>query len=430
MNRNIVVLGGGLAGLSVAYHSGGFVYEKQGFVGGTCISPEVDGFIFDLGIHVLHTRDKYVLELLIDILKCRMQTKRRSAWIYSNNVMTKYPFQVNTFGLPRDIKKSCIEGFKKTCRVNIAKTDYKNYEEWIYSKFGKGIAKHFYLPYSEKFWTVSAREMTTDWLDVRVPVPQLKDVLEGSQKLYEKEYGPNALFRYPLKSGISKIPESFVHRLNNKIFLNKEAISLSFKNKSIRFKNGTVLFYDSLVSTIPIPELFNIIQEMAPSHIKNAVKSLRCNSILCVNIGMEKVDIHPSHWIYYPEKDYVFFRISFPKNFCKSLAPRGCSSITAEISYSEHKDIDKKGIVDRTINDLIKAKILKDKARIKVIDVRDVKYGYPIYDHNRKDSMKLIDDYLRRFNIFLAGRYGRWEYQWMHDAILDGRRVAQEVINT
>ena len=63
MDKEIVIVGAGLTGLSAAYHGGGFIYEKEDRVGGTCISPIVNGFIFDLGIHVLHTRDTYVLDL-------------------------------------------------------------------------------------------------------------------------------------------------------------------------------------------------------------------------------------------------------------------------------------------------------------------------------------------------------------------------------
>ena len=43
--------------------------------------------------------------------------------------------------------------------------------------------------------------------------------------------------------------------------------------------------------------------------------------------------------------------------------------------------------------------------------------------------MKTIEAFLKRFDVYLAGRYGRWEYQWMDDAILDGKRVAEEINN-
>ena len=46
----IVIIGGGLAGLSTAYHLGDaphMVLEAEAEPGGLCRSREVDGFVFD-----------------------------------------------------------------------------------------------------------------------------------------------------------------------------------------------------------------------------------------------------------------------------------------------------------------------------------------------------------------------------------------------
>ena len=65
--KNPIILGGGLAGLSAAYHGNGIIYEKKSKVGGHAMSHEIDGFIFDEGIHVLHTSNKYVLNIMEEI---------------------------------------------------------------------------------------------------------------------------------------------------------------------------------------------------------------------------------------------------------------------------------------------------------------------------------------------------------------------------
>ena len=59
-----LILGGGLAGLSAGYHSNGTIFEKKSRVGGHAKSHKIDGYIFDEGIHVLHTSNKYVLNLV------------------------------------------------------------------------------------------------------------------------------------------------------------------------------------------------------------------------------------------------------------------------------------------------------------------------------------------------------------------------------
>ena len=64
------MLGGGLAGLSTAYHLGGEVpvYERESEAGGVARSNRIDGYVFDYTGHLLHFKDPRVAELLDDIL--------------------------------------------------------------------------------------------------------------------------------------------------------------------------------------------------------------------------------------------------------------------------------------------------------------------------------------------------------------------------
>ena len=105
-----IILGGGLTGLSACYNSNGTVFEKRSRVGGHARSHNIDGYIFDEGIHVLHTSNKYVLNLMEEI-EADMVVKNRDAWIVSHGSMTRYPFQANTYGLPVNIVKDCLLGF-------------------------------------------------------------------------------------------------------------------------------------------------------------------------------------------------------------------------------------------------------------------------------------------------------------------------------
>ena len=107
MSKEIVILGGGLSGLSACYHGKGLVYEKSNTSGGQASSKNENGFIFDEGIHVMHTKNKYILSLM-DKLKVDMEIRERNAWIVSHGSMTRYPFQANTFGLPDNIVKDCV----------------------------------------------------------------------------------------------------------------------------------------------------------------------------------------------------------------------------------------------------------------------------------------------------------------------------------
>ena len=59
MREQVVIIGGGLAGLSAAYHLAEHepvVFEKESAIGGLCRSFSQDGFTFDCTGHLIHLR--------------------------------------------------------------------------------------------------------------------------------------------------------------------------------------------------------------------------------------------------------------------------------------------------------------------------------------------------------------------------------------
>lgn len=91
----VVVLGGGLAGLTASIASGAEVYEAEDSVGGVAASDRRDGFAFDRGIHVMQSVPARILKLL-DEAGVELNVRNRRAFIYSHGTYTPYPFQVNT----------------------------------------------------------------------------------------------------------------------------------------------------------------------------------------------------------------------------------------------------------------------------------------------------------------------------------------------
>ena len=85
----IVILGGGLAGLSTAWHLtqkniSSSIFEKEDRPGGLCRSEKTkEGFLFDYGPHLLFTKDEYVIRLMQDVLKGNLTQKQSAAGQYS-----------------------------------------------------------------------------------------------------------------------------------------------------------------------------------------------------------------------------------------------------------------------------------------------------------------------------------------------------------
>lgn len=426
----VIILGAGLSGLTCAYYlkKDYSIFEKESRAGGLCRSEKIDGFTFDYTGHLLHLKRDENKRLVKRLLGKNLFLQKRKSWIYSKGTYTKYPFQANIYGLPPKVIKECIDGLIEardlsTCQLVNLSTSSPNFKDWIYRNFGRGYAKHFMIPYNEKLWTVPVEDISTEWTKRFIPIPTLKEALAGARGRQEKDFGYNIRFYYPLKGGIGELPKSFlpfVKRIN----LNSKVTKISLKDKKIKFGNGKEKKYQRLVSTIPLPELIKIIDQV-PEEVSKSSKRLRYVSVFNLNLGIERENISDKHWIYFPEKDFSFYRVGFTSNFSSYLAPRGTSSIYAEVSYSKNRPLDKKGAAKWIIKDLIKAGIITSRDRILAKLVLDIKYAYPLYDHEHRKSVATIQRFLRKNNIYSVGRFGSWEYLSMEDVINQARETVR-----
>jgi len=421
----MIILGAGLTGLSAAYHGRGVIYEMADEIGGHSKSKNVDGFVFDEGIHVLQTKNEAVLDLYRG-LGLGFHEHQRSGWVFANGSFSRYPFQVNTAHLPPLMRAQCVLGYIKAASSSTPEAlgRLRTYEEWLYATFGAAFAEKFFLPYSEKFWTVHPREMTHRWAGLRVPRPRTWDVIKGAFREQKTELGTHVHFRYPMGEGFGETARAFAPYVE--VRLRKCLTEVDPGRKTLTFNGQETVSYERAISTIPLPVLVRLTKGV-PDAVARAAERLRHNSILVVNLGIDRPEISEKHWVHFPQKDISFFRISFPTNFGPGLAPRGTSSVQAEVSYRSHSRVDPAETVDRVVEDLKRVGVLRASDRVVVRDTLDIHYAYVVYDHQREESVKTIRDYFKKEGIYPCGRYGNWAYFWSDEAILSGKKAAGAV---
>jgi len=426
--QRIVIIGGGLAGLSAAYHlveHDPIVLEKESAIGGLCRSFTQDGFTFDCTGHLIHLKNQYTKDLVATILPDVFNAHERLAAIYSNSVTTPYPFQANTYGLPPEVVKECLVGFIDSLQAT-EKAAPPNFHEWVLQTFGAGIAKHFMLPYNEKFWKQDLRTITAEWVSWSIPKPSLEEVVNGALGLTNKGMGYNPKFIYPKDGGIDCLPQALAGPIRN-VYMGESVISIDARRKYVRLASGREEKFDVLVSTLPVPALYGLLRN-PPDGLKYAAQKLSAISVLNLNIGIDRPHISDQHWIYFPENKFIFSRIGFPMNFSRSVTPPGTSSMYIEITHAPDKALDVDEAFERSVADLQRCGILRDRDRILTRHVLDIQCAYVVFDQHRQTYLQSLIDYLESVDIYSAGRYGRWDYYSMEDSILSGKAAAESIL--
>jgi protoporphyrinogen oxidase len=418
----ITILGSGLSGLSAAYHlrEKYVLLEKEVEAGGLCRSVTHGEYIFDIAPHILFTRDVYAENLFRRLLEGNLLTHIREAYIFLENTYVKYPFEANLHPLPKHVIEECIKGV-----IERPLFEPHNFREWIMTTFGEGIAKYYMVPYNEKIWKYDLSKMNIEWVAGRVPAPSVNEMEKGAIGELEKDFGPNAQFWYPEYDGIAALPNSLAQLVE--VEPASEVVEVrpsSDRVETIYRCNGALTknVSDYVFSSVPLPELVKMIGD-APTDVVKASKSLVYNSLICIDVGVSRAHISDKHWLYFPERDVIFNRISFPMNLSPNTTPKNKSSVLVEVTYrGERPDMEQ--TKTKVIEDLVKTGILKDDDDLDLVEISDFKYAYVIYDLDHRRNVDVIHRYLEDNRIIPIGRFGEWEYYNMDKAMLSGKRAA------
>lgn len=448
----VVILGAGLAGLSAAHHLQGrdaLVVEREPEVGGLCRSIREGGFTFDYTGHLLHLRDPQIRAWAMELLPGGWAHLHRSAWIHSHDVLTPYPFQANTAGLPLEVRIECLLGFIETLSAGKAPSlpvppaetfpggppflkvcppaaaDEPTFHHWIRATFGSGFAKHFFDPYNGKMWRRPLTEVTGDWVSWSIPRPNLPDVLRGAITTTDTVFGYNPDFLYPADGGIDHLPRSIARGIAPGVVRTGVAAEeIVAGQRRVRFSDGSSETASHVLASLPLPVLAAMTSDL-PAELLEAAQQLSHVSIRAVNLGVAGPPPHPNaQWVYFPEPAFPYHRVGIPTALTPAMAPLGHHALVAEISFRPDADPGVQASLDQTIDGLLAARLLTSRDAITHARVVDIPHAYVVFDQARRRVLRaLIGWYLER-GIVPMGRYGTWDYLAMEDSLVHGRELA------
>jgi len=408
----IGIIGAGLTGLTLGrLITDCEILEKDSECGGLCRSITEEGFTFDCcGSHIIFSKDREVLDFMLEKLGANIVKRRRNTKIMYNGIYVKYPFENGLSDLPLTDNFECLMGFIET--LTNVNDKPGNFNEWLYYTFGKGMAEKYLVPYNEKIWNYDTSEMGSFWVEGRVPRPPVEDIIKSSLGIATEGYKHQLEFYYPKEGGINALITSLERESRAKIVKKFDVKSIFRENNHWIVSNGIEQRrYEQIIATQPIFDLMHAIADVPPT-IYNALHELKYNSLITVMLGLNVENLNDFSWLYIPDGDCLAHRVAFPSNYSEDVAPEGKSAVLAEITYNNGDSIAKlsdEELITRTIEELDKKRII-DKDTVCYSKAKRTKFAYVVYDLSYKKNIEVIMSFLNHIGIYPIGRFAEFKY--------------------
>lgn len=439
----LTVLGGGPAGLAVAYAARRRghrvkVYEAADRVGGNCITFHVDcrgqEYRFDSGAHRFHDKDPEVTEEVLALMGEELRRVDAPSQIYTDGRLIDFPFDpirlpfqlgvVGTAMATADYLRRPRSSMEGTC-----------FEELALARYGRYLAQRFLLEYSEKLWGAPCSRLSPvisgkrlQGLNLRATLLRALGPDRGASRHLEGS------FLYPT-GGYGRIcvrlaeviGEERIHtgRWVTGLLREGRRISHVELDGSVRERVETVC------STLPLDVTLRCLKPAAPETLLGLSAGLRFRSLVLVALFLDRPRITANATVYFPDPELPFTRVAEPRNRSPRMAPDGRTSLVAELPCFHGDELWTRD--DRELS----AEVTDSLSRLGWFRPQDVLghavrrlgHAYPVLDLAAVSSSARILDYLRGFeNLVVGGRNGRFVYRHVHDMLRLGMDTVADLV--
>lgn len=456
MSKHVVILGGGLAGLSCGYElvQRGHrvtILEREPHVGGMASSFVEDGDEYwtqDFGPHRFHSQDQNLIDHVRDILGDNVVTAQRLSRIVLFNKFFDYPLVASNAlkNMPRHLVVKALLDYawvRFLDRTRLRKFSDLDFESWVTRRFGRTLYKLFFGQYTEKAWGMPPNQISADWASQRITLLNLWDTIRKSMQRSGSGNTPRSLVRsfiYPKYGGIGELPRGYARRIEasgtgSQVLTNAPAVKILRdgmqvvgieygKHKRERIEG------DVYVSTIPVTALSKALSPKAPAEVLAGANALQFVSIVFVYLKLNRPSVSPDSWVYLPEKHLTVHRISEFKNFSPYCAPKDKTLVCAEITCRRGDEIwraSQERLQSIAEQDLISVGLI-EPGQVLGSEIRKIPFAYPVYDLSYKQHLAPVMEFVGKLeNIRTTGRQGNFRYNNMDQSVEMGRKLGIEL---
>lgn len=408
--KKIVVIGSGISGLSISRMLSDEydveIVEKDPKFGGLIKCERIEGNLFHrVGGHVFNSRNNVVLDWFWSHFDKDKEflSATRNAKIRLNGEFVGYPIENYLYQLPEQQLKPIVnELMDKLSEEKLQTTDYSNFKDFLIGNFGEELYKLYFGPYNTKIWNADLAKVPLEWLDGKLPMPKLREVLLSNILKNEESTMVHSTFFYPRRDGSQFIVNRFSEGLS--INCSYQVQSIDFiENKGLSINNNDKIV-NSIVYCGDVRQLGKIV------HIKDDALQLAMKNLTdLVSNGTSNVlcetDDNDISWLYLPEEKFKAHRIIYTGNFSETNN-EGSNRKTCVVEFSGKQDQ----------QEMIK-ELGNLPGNLKPLAFNYEPNSYIIQNHNTRENIALLKSLLKPYCIFLLGRFAEWEYYNMDKCI-------------
>ena len=415
-----LIVGAGISGLATAAFSKDrdlLVLEADAEIGGYCKTVRQDGFVWDYSGHFFHFKHPEIEAWVrARMRKQRVITVQRKAFIQFGGARIDFPFQKNIHQLPRQDFVDCLHDlfFARAGALGIPGVEKQaatedNFKQMLYARFGRAIAEKFLIPYNEKLYACDLATLDKDAMGRFFPQADLVDILRNMKTPDNASY--NATFTYPEGGAIEYVKALAAGVPSSQIALNERLLSVDLAQKRAKTSRREIQF-ERLVSSAPFASLARM------ADVPHDASVFTWNKVLVFNLGFDAKGPRDVHWIYYPDRGCVFYRVGFYDNIFDSDR----MSLYVEVGFAAGATVDVEATRLRVLADLKAQGVVTHQ---KLIAHHSVVMD-PAYVHITQGSITeqtRVAGILAQQDVHTLGRYGGWTYCSIEDNIVEARAL-------
>ncbi len=414
METKYLVIGGGITGLSFASglkENDFYILEKEKDLGGYCRTIKEKGFVWDYAGHFFHFHNEKIRERFTRLLNSdNIVYNQKNTKIYYKGQYIDYPFQYNIHQLYKEEFIDCLVGLFE----NEGETEAENFEEMLHKRYGRAISDKFLKPYNEKLYACNLNTLDVDAMGRFFPDSRPEEIIRGFRTKQQGTYNDEFLYA---KQGAVAFVDALCQELSQeRLLTGTEVLKIDIEKQEVYTSKG-IFRYQYLINTMPLDQF------LERSTIEHEI-NFNYNQVLVFNLGFDSApENNDCHWIYYPDKEFCFYRVGFYNNILHSDK----MSLYVELGFPKEQEIQADLWEEQVLRDLRKVGIITGQ---KLIASNHIEMC-PAYVHITRESqeeIKRLSDRLNKRNIFSIGRYGAWTYCSIEDCIQQADKLRNDIV--